>query len=246
MMSADHELDMKRDEKIAEEYLKSSGHKRVDHWPDGDIPPDFAVDSNIGVEVRRLNQQYSDNDKSKGLEEDRIPLYRAIKGILREFDEKDPVDSFLVSYNIKRPIGKLRTIKKELREALKSFPNAIPSTNYPEKSISGLNIRIIQAHQHSRERFRIAVTSDSDAGGLVTHIYASNIQYCMDEKASKISRYRDNYRFWWLVLVDYLISLSISISDDIISEVIQNVSKPAVFNRIIIINPFTSRKIFEI
>jgi hypothetical protein len=47
---------MKRDEKKAREYLESLGFKQIIYEPDGNIPPDFLVESSIAIEVRCLNQ----------------------------------------------------------------------------------------------------------------------------------------------------------------------------------------------
>jgi hypothetical protein len=49
---------MNSKEKIAQNYLVSLGFKDIVFEPDGNIPPDFAVEGKIAVEVRRLNQNY--------------------------------------------------------------------------------------------------------------------------------------------------------------------------------------------
>ncbi|MDO9271654.1 MAG: hypothetical protein Q7T94_01375 [Rugosibacter sp.] len=62
-------------ERLAEKYLLALNCGEVVFEPDGNIPPDFSVDARIGVEVRRLNQNYEKSDGSiEGLEELAIPL----------------------------------------------------------------------------------------------------------------------------------------------------------------------------
>jgi hypothetical protein len=69
--------EMNREEKITEAYLESLGFKDVVFEPEGKSRiPDFQIDGNIAVEVRRLNQHYFTKDKVRGLEERRIPLFQ--------------------------------------------------------------------------------------------------------------------------------------------------------------------------
>jgi hypothetical protein len=42
---------MKREEKIANDYFISEGFNKIQHEPDGNIPPDFLLNDSIAVEV---------------------------------------------------------------------------------------------------------------------------------------------------------------------------------------------------
>ena len=42
---------MKKEERIALSYLNSCGYIDIEHEPDGNIPPDFALNKKIGIEV---------------------------------------------------------------------------------------------------------------------------------------------------------------------------------------------------
>ena len=67
---------MDESERIVEKYLLALELGTVVFEPDGNIPPDFSVGGRIGVEVRRLNQNYQNsNGRSQGLEELAIPLW---------------------------------------------------------------------------------------------------------------------------------------------------------------------------
>ena len=61
---------------LADRDLRSLELGPVVYEPDGNVPPDFAIDGSIAVEVRRLNQNYEEPDGAEGLEELRIPLLR--------------------------------------------------------------------------------------------------------------------------------------------------------------------------
>ena len=60
-------------ELLARSYLTSLHLGEVIFEPDGNIPPDFAIDKRIGVEVTRLNQHFAQAEKRVGLEEQRYP-----------------------------------------------------------------------------------------------------------------------------------------------------------------------------
>ena len=47
---------MKREEKIAETYFKSLGFTNIEFEPKGNRTPDFVIENEIAIEVRRLNQ----------------------------------------------------------------------------------------------------------------------------------------------------------------------------------------------
>ena len=51
-------------ESLVEQYLIGLDRGVVVFEPDGNIPPDFSLAGTIGVEVRRLNQNYEQPDGS--------------------------------------------------------------------------------------------------------------------------------------------------------------------------------------
>ena len=112
---------MKYEEEIAFEFLNGLGYKEVVYEPNGNNPPDFSLDSEIGVEVRRLSQLHFYNDNSRSLEEAEIPLIQAIKSCLEEFDEDAISDSYAIVLKFKRPLDRTGIIKNNLRNVLATF-----------------------------------------------------------------------------------------------------------------------------
>lgn len=112
---------MNQDEKIAEKYLKKY-HKNVIFEPDGNIPPDFLIEDCIGVEVRRLNQQYYLEDgKAKGLREMAIPLQDRIEEVLSSYAVEIDGNNFWVGLRYERDKGKLHVSERMIREAIDAF-----------------------------------------------------------------------------------------------------------------------------
>jgi len=97
-------LNMDSSERLAEKYLHGLGLDPVIYEPDGNIPPDFSVGDKIGVEVRRLNQNYIDaSGIAHGLEEVSIPLWQRMKSILRSLGPSVMGECWYVGVNYARP-----------------------------------------------------------------------------------------------------------------------------------------------
>lgn len=73
---------MDNTEQIAYSHLISLGYDRIVYEPDGNIPPDFAINNRIAVEVRRLNQNERERVYPRGLEEVEMPLLGKLQKLL--------------------------------------------------------------------------------------------------------------------------------------------------------------------
>lgn len=233
---------MKKEERIAYDYLCSKGYKNIQYEPDGNIPPDFALNNKIGIEVRRLNHNVLNNTKVEGIEQAEIRLKRGLKGVLEEFSMKRAVKCYWIALQFNRPIGNLNKIKVLTREKLKSFLKIKPNTPYEINIKRNVKITIAQAGRKNPHRFRIGLESDFDSGGWTIPLYIENISFCIKEKTNKIQPYYTKYEKWWLILIDFLYG----ISGQDISNVLSEIEKPKEWDRIIIIDPLKKTKRFEI
>jgi len=122
-MTAEKQMD--ESEKLAKKYLLHRGFKdeEIVYEPNGrDTIPDFLVDKEVAVEVRRLNQnQLEPNGKKRGLEEDAIPLQRKMHKLLRSLGPPTSTGSWFVSYSFRRPLEGWRDIKSVLKRELVQF-----------------------------------------------------------------------------------------------------------------------------
>ena len=233
---------MKWEERIVFEYLTKSGFQQILYEPDGNIPPDFSINDEIAVEVRRLSQLYFSKDGYKSLEEDYIRLVRSVRHVLGEFDHESVVDSYWIVLNFHRPLENLKTIRCKIRETLADFLSGRLSNIHDIPITKSVKISIAKADHPNRKRFRIGIETDMDSGGWIIPMYISNINQCIKEKLQKIQHYISNYKKWWLVLVDMMIAYS---GSDTI-EIIQGVNKPKEFERVIIIDPIIKEITFEV
>jgi hypothetical protein len=234
---------MKKEEEFVQEYLIKHGFQRIVYEPDGNVPPDFSVDEEIGVEVRRLSQNLISKDGGyKSLEQDRIRLMRCVREVFNEFNQPTPVDSYWVVINYQRPLGDLKEIRKRLRETLdKCLSKDLKC--YQDISVTkSVKISFAKAVKPDIRQFKVGIESDMDSGGSVISMYVENINLCISEKQRKIQPKLENYRRWWLILVDMIVAISGPDTNMIIREI----TKPKEFERIIVIDPIKGEATFEI
>jgi hypothetical protein len=192
---------MNREEQIVERYLRHEGHAGVSYEPNGNVPPDFAIDNRIAVEVRRLNQQYETPTGRTGLEEDAIPIRRAFLKTLESLGPPIDGTSWFVGFHLRRPFDAIEEIPSRLRNYLESWtPGA--GIDLDHEVARGVFVHIIQASDPHPQRFLLGSWSDWDSGGWLVSETIRNVRLCVEEKTRKIQNYVEQYTEWWLALVD--------------------------------------------
>jgi hypothetical protein len=195
---------MKREERIAEAYLKSLGLGEVVFEPNGNIPSDFSLNGAIAIEVRRLNQHFFRNGEVRGLEEARVPLFGLLPSALSEFDSLYDGRSYWVSVRFRRPIGKSTVNKKAIAKTLSAFlkrPFQVPCDLNVTENIC---FHVFSSQAVEGKVFRFAGGTDRESGGFVLSEFTKNFKHCVEEKIQKVKEYQDRYSSWWLVLVDHI------------------------------------------
>jgi len=233
---------MKKEEYIAMHFLKSLGKGLLTYEPCGrSKPPDFLLASEIAVEVRRLNQNRFALGKVQGLEEAYYSLTKAMTQVFKEFDTLQPVERNWVVLEYKRPIGRLKFIKNNTRQAINMYLENRKPIPTDFRVSSNVRIRIIPSLHMSTKRFRIGVDSDEDAGGWVIPMYIENINHCIREKDEKVLPCYKNYDHWWLILVDTILC----IGPEEYQKVINQMFKSELFDKVIVIGYESKTKLFE-
>lgn len=230
---------MNQDEAIAEKYLNTCGSTVFE--PDGNIPPDFSVNDNIGVEVRRLNQNYREAGKVSGLEQNSIPLIKTVETALSKFPVVNPNERFWLTIRYGQNASKKSEIEKSIASAIKSFEasgHQYPST-YPITDT--LELVFAAKAANTNQKYSLGIFLDQNSGGWVVDMYATEINHCAQEKEQKVKQYENGYSEWWLLLVDHLGAFDSYSHKDILAGIV----KPSVFEKIVVINS-QSKKILEI
>lgn len=201
---------MNKDEKRAKEFLEKH-YSNIQFEPIKNAPPDFLINNNIAVEVRRLNQNHFDGDKIKGLEEVDIPLHHAIYEVLNSFRDRFNGTTYYILVNFQRPLkSSIHEIKNELSKSLEKFLSSNWSLPTKVNLDENVGIEIIQRTEPiENELFHLGSSYDNDTGGGVGNIYFNNIDFCLTDKSKKIAKVNTTYDEWWLILLNHIYFLGL-------------------------------------
>ena len=232
-------------ERLADLYLRSLNLGPVVFEPDGNTPPDFTVAGTIGVEVRRLNQNYLPPEgSSKGLEEVSIPLRHTVTKYLASLGASVNGECWYVGLNYKRPLQSWKKLRPAVEIALQGFKTSQNRGDTKLQISENFRIDLMRAGKDHGSFFVFGMSSDYDSGGWVMNEVEKNLRLCIEEKERKIAPYRSRYASWWLVLADH-IDYSMDSED---REVFKQEVMPRIphnFQRVVLIDPRDHRRAFE-
>lgn len=235
---------MNTDEKTALKYLEGLNIGKPNYEPDGNIPPDFSFDNNLGIEVRRLNQNYFDNSKVEGLEELQYRINKILDQSLKSFDSKHDGDSYWVFMQYRRPINhNTRSLLKQFTIGLQLFLDSKREDNSKLEVNNFIDLRFIKTNNKFPELFKYGGGSDFNTFGYVNAVFIENVSYCIFEKSKKILGYKSNYTTWWLILVNHLYT---QFEDDDITEIRKYLNSTGDFDKVKVLNPSNLKIIFEL
>lgn len=209
------------------------GFRNVAYEPDGNIPPDFVIDGEIAVEVRRLNQNFDHGSGARGLEEVTAPLWQKIERLVESISETDG-NSWFVFFRFSRPVPRWKELEPELRSALLEFRFNAQRRAGTIYSAPNFQMRVGEASSPLETFFRMGGMTDRQAGGWVVAELISNIQYCAAEKLRKIEPHRSKYKTWWLALTNYT---GFGLGDHERQQLRQYLPRPAGWDKVLLITP---------
>jgi hypothetical protein len=189
-------------EELAKVYLESLCLGAVLYEPSGNIPPDFSI-GDIGIEVRRLNQNHESSEGYNGLESDQFGLLRYVENLLPTYGPASGGMGWWVFYYFWRPFDG-KAVKQALPKELAAFKAAPNPDGIEIKLTSGFELEIRPARIPVANYFMVGGFGDRDQGGFVASEIIRNLNLCIAEKTAKIAPHRNRYREWWLVLPDYI------------------------------------------
>lgn len=237
---------MKPEEKLAETYLRHLGYVDVVHEPDGNVLPDFLVDGHIGVEVRRLNQNFHSKRGYEGLETAEKNLAGQFNTLIKSIGPPNPPTSWFVSYCFARPVESWKTRRRNVKDALQTFMNASVCQPNTVQIDQRFRVEFFGAASHRHPTFYVfAGYDDCDAGGWLVSELKNNIELCLKEKTIKKNRNtKRHYSDWWLILINR-IGPGITDPDDIVA-LKEIIASPSDWGKVILLDPHDHRRAFEI
>lgn len=195
---------MDSSEEVVFAYLSHQGFKDVAYEPDGNVPPDFLIDSRIAIEVRRLNRNEQTASGPRGLEEVAKPLWPRMNRLVRSLGPPTAGTSWYVFYHFRRPVLPWKQLEPQVRTALLNFREGADHQRTRLAIEDRFSLKLFRAGTLYPTFFVLGGCSNLDSGGWVLPEMERNLRICVAEKTRKVSRVRANYPEWWLLLVDHI------------------------------------------
>jgi hypothetical protein len=232
---------VKREERIASEFLTKRFNKEPLYEPLGNsTPPDFSIDG-TAFEVRRLNQRYLDHvGTAEGLEQVDIPLNLALHKELSKIPFSEGGGTIFWGSKFKRPLqGKIGSIVNQLAYFVREYYEE-GSRKPKEIAVGGVVLDLFASGASTGKALRMGYTSDDDSGGMLGDIYPTSIRLALQDKIAKTNGIAAGFDRWVLVLVDEVLSGMMESSD--VGSLNLNLGH---FNSIVIIDPTTTSLALE-
>jgi len=188
---------LKREEKIAETYFKSLGLRNIIFEPKGNRTPDFEIDKNIAVEVRRLNQFHN----GKPIEKVAFNLVPKIINQIESFGDGLHKTSAFFGIKFTRPIYYTKVIKERINSILVSHSREMQKHRV-YKINENLEIDIFPSEKKFDVQYHFGSSADFNEGGFVLGNIYNSLKLITKEKAEKIEPFKSEYETWWLALID--------------------------------------------
>lgn len=194
--------EMNTDELIVFKYLNQLDRGEVIWEPDGNIPPDFAINSKIAVEARRLNQNFQKGETRESLETLSYSLNEVMDEVLCSFDANYSGKSYDVQLTFRRPVEPIHTLKNKLRRHLANFLGQNGPLPKEIMVASKITLVFYDRLPNPGKTFIKLPIRDHNYEGWIRSSYIKNIDLCISEKNQKVNNFLHKYSEWWLVLVD--------------------------------------------
>jgi hypothetical protein len=174
--------------------------------PNGNVPPDFVIDSRVAVEVRRLNVNERGPGRLRSLDETGRPFLDRFRTLLAPYGRATDA-AWWVGIEFRRPLPPWEKLGPAARGLLDEFI-ADPTPRGERRAVyRNVRAEVLPRVAPARRRFRLAWATDGDADGPRIPLMKRNVKCCIREKTAKVLPYRARYPEWWLVLVDVAFGL---------------------------------------
>lgn len=218
---------MNYDEKIAESYLQKLKIGEIIFEPNGNISPDFELNKNIAIEVRRLNKHIN----GKPIENLDFGVIRKVENLISNYKlTRESKVTFPISIKYSRPLN-FKNIKDKIYKALSHFENN-KYDSYEYFISENFKFDVLNGTERYNSDFEVMMWVDHDKGGYVKYDLRNNIIHALKEKEKLVIKTKSNYSEWWLILINHISS---GIRSDELKFLKQEIPRSEIFNKIIIL-----------
>ena len=234
---------MDHSEKHAQAFLRGLGFTDVVFEPDGNVPPDFALDGRIAVEVRRLHHiEHASGGEARGVDETWIPLYKRVSELCDQLSDKNPERFWILSYSIKRPVQPWRLTRTILEPWLLNLRKLPAATREHVLDAPSLTVTAHAMTELTTPEFHAGIVNDPETTGWQIPLILQGVEHCLVDKTTKITPYLGRYPEWWLVLID---QISYGVSQDSRQMLQKHSISFGPFKRIVLVDPLSSANYFD-
>jgi hypothetical protein len=237
---------MKREEEMVYEYLMNLGYEEIQHEPNcqgnnGNIPPDFSIKGNIGIEVRRLNQYHNNGISYEPLEKVEHSLSDGITNFLKSYNKDGFEKSAFIDIKFSRPIRYSKSLIKELKKELDEH---LPNIHlFKEFQLRNLSVKLFPSSSKLDDVFHLGVQVDKNSGGhIVSNLY-KNLELIINEKTDKVRPEFKKYNSWWLILID---DISFGVAENDLDQLNKLTPFEHCFDKILLLSPVNRTQAQEV
>ena len=220
---------MKPEEKVAERFLSEQNLGTIIYEPKGQRTPDFSINNEIGVEVRRLNKYQTATPLEK-LQFDIIPK---LESLFKSYYERSHTKSYFIMIDFKRPLKATKNVLGQVKSILDNHSEDMEGTCEYEVS-DNLTIAIIPSTERFDHKFVFGSSTDSDRAGFTISDIIDSLNIIVPEKARIVEPHINDFKKWWLILVDHIGYVPVEIE---MENLRKNFSLTHPFERIYLISP---------
>lgn len=223
---------MKVEESLVRDYLLKIGYQNIEYEPNGNFPPDFLLNSEIAVEVRRLNQHYSKEGQHEPLEKLEYSLVPKFLSIIDNFKVPEFKRTKAVTIRFQRPVRKKKEIFIKFQKLIKQESQA----DYNEKTFhlsENVSIRFTPLNKKHDKPFILGTINDLDNACLLVAELYKNLKIIIKEKELKVTPHYKKYKKWWLAVVD---KIAFNYEDSIIQQLKELPKIETIFEKILIVS----------
>ena len=203
---------MNVDESRAKQWLQQKGYTSIRFVTNtNDQPPDFIVNDDIAVEVRRLNLMVG--DENKGLESVEKPLARSIRtGLATAEPPPQGYRAFVDCDFLYTELPDKNMVVDEVRKAANQYTSRLNASIHHDQPLSrfrvetdfGLIVRFNTGTNPTINQFDfMSVVAGVGETGDVLGDAIDSLNRSISEKSDKIKKKHCLYAEWWLILADY-------------------------------------------
>lgn len=219
---------MKREEKIVRAYFISIGYKNIVFEPKGNRTPDFSINEEIAIEVRRLNQFHN----GKPIEKVKHNLLPKIINQIESYQNGKYFKSAFVGIRYSRPINYNKKIKEKINSILENH-STIMESQKEYKLNDNLELNIFPSPEKLDVQYHFGSSIDFNEGGFVLGNIYKSLKVIIPEKSKQIEKYKSEYKTWWLALVD---NIGNGLSETEFSQLRESINFDLKFDKVFIIS----------